>query len=246
MFHKSRWYSSRVNTEVTVARWGTAGQPVLVFPTAGGDAEEISRFQLIDALAPLIEVGKLRVYSCDSVAGRSWFNQEASPEHRMWMQHQFHQFVKHELAPAIRTDCDRPEISIWTAGASIGAFHAAAVVCRFPDIFHRALAMSGSFDLLRFCERKDGTDYYHVSSPLSFVPYLDGMHLDLLRTRHIQFATGEGKWENIGESFRLANVLGERGIPNHVDSWGPEWDHDWITWRAMLPKYLARWTEVAQ
>ena len=50
MFMKSRWYSSRLQEEVTLARWGEFGQPVLVFPTAGGDAEEIERFQLIRAL----------------------------------------------------------------------------------------------------------------------------------------------------------------------------------------------------
>jgi esterase/lipase superfamily enzyme len=33
-------------------------------------------------------------------------------------------------------------------------------------------------------------------------------------------------------------VLGARGIPNRVDPWGPEWPHDWQTWRAMLPMYL--------
>jgi esterase/lipase superfamily enzyme len=245
MFVKSRWHSSRVGTEVTLARWGTFGQPVLVFPTAGGDAEEIERFLLIKALTPLIEAGKIKVYSCDSVAGRVWFTQEGTPEHRMWMQHQFHQFVKHEIAPAIRKDCNNGDIPIWTTGASIGAFHAAAVVCRFPDIFHKALAMSGTFNLLRFCERKTPTEHYHVSSPLQFVPGLSGPHLDVLRTRHIHFATGEGKWENIQESFGLAKVLGEKRIPNYVDSWGPEWHHDWVTWRAMLPKYLAEWTKGA-
>jgi esterase/lipase superfamily enzyme len=27
-------------------------------------------------------------------------------------------------------------------------------------------------------------------------------------------------------------------VPNRVDPWGPEYDHDWPTWRAMLPLYL--------
>ena len=51
--------------EVTLVRWGTVGQPVLLFPTAGGDAEEIERFQMIDVLAPLLDAGKIKVYSCD-------------------------------------------------------------------------------------------------------------------------------------------------------------------------------------
>ena len=36
----------------------------------------------------------------------------------------------------------------------------------------------------------------------------------------------------------MAGVLGSKGIPNRVDPWGPEYDHDWPTWRQMLPLYL--------
>jgi len=241
-FRKSRWYSSRLGCEATLARWGQFGQPVLVFPTAGGDAEEIERFQMMRVLEPLLNAGRIKIYSCDSVAGSAWFARDTSPEHRMWMQHQYHQWVKHEVVPAIRMDCGGTDIGIWTAGASIGAFHAAAVVCRFPDLFHRALSMSGTYDLMRFSEAKEPTDAYRVSSPLYFVPHLEGRHLEVLRTRFIHIATGEGKWENIGESWKLANVLGEKRIPNFVDSWGPEWHHDWVTWRAMMPKYLEEWT----
>ena len=32
--------------------------------------------------------------------------------------------------------------------------------------------------------------------------------------------------------------MGARGIPNRVDAWGPQYDHDWPTWRVMLPHYL--------
>ncbi len=242
MFLKSRWHSSRLGCDATLARWGTVGQPVLVFPTAGGDAEEIERFQMIRVLEPLLRDGKIKLYSCDSVAGQAWFSKERSPEHRMWMQHQFHQWIKHEVVPAIRTDCGGEPLPIWAAGASIGAFHAAAVVCRFPDIFYRALAMSGTYNIMRFIEAKEPSAHFRVSSPLHFVPHLSGQHLDVLRTRHVHIATGEGKWEDIAESWRLANTLGEKGIPNHVDSWGPDWHHDWITWRAMMPKYLEEWT----
>jgi esterase/lipase superfamily enzyme len=53
--------------------------------------------------------------------------------------------------------------------------------------------------------------------------------------------SGEGKAEDISESWRLAAVLGAAGIPNRVESWGPDWPHDWITWRKMLPQTLAQW-----
>ena len=35
-----RWFSDRLQQELTVARWGTYGRPVLILPSAGGDAEE--------------------------------------------------------------------------------------------------------------------------------------------------------------------------------------------------------------
>lgn len=241
MFVKSRWRSERLGCEATLARWGHYGRPVLVFPTAGGDAEEIERWQLVRALEPLIGAGKIKVYSCDSVAGRVWFGKEGSPEHRMWLMNQYHQYVKHEVVPAIRMDCKSDDVPIWAAGASIGAFHSVAAVCRFPDIFHRAIAMSGTYDLMRFSEASEITEHYFVSSPLHFVKTLDGLHLDVLRQRHVLLATGAGRAENVGESWAMANVLGAKGIPNRVDDWGPDWHHDWPTWRVMLPKYLSEW-----
>jgi len=240
----ARWRSERLERDVTLVRWGTIGQPILLFPTAGGDAEEIERFQMIDALAPLLDAGKIKIYSCDSVAGKALVTREGSARHQMWVQNQFHHYVRHEVVPAIRMDC-KSDLEIWAAGSSIGAFHAAAVVCRFPDVFSRALAMSGTYDLRRFYDAQphDFSDDFWVSSPVHFVPGLAGRHLDVLRTRFVYITSGEGKAEDIGESWNLANVLGRKGIPNRVDSWGPDWPHDWVTWRRMLPQILGEWTK---
>ena len=239
----ARWRSERVGREATLVRWGTYGQPVLLFPTAGGDAEEVERMHLVASVGPLIEAGKIKLYSCDSVAGAALLAREGDARHQMWLQNQFHQYVRHEVVAAIRSDCESPALEIWAAGASIGAFHAVAAVCRFPDVFARACAMSGTYDLRRFYDAKDFTDEFWVSSPLHFLAMLDGVHLEKLRTRFILLISGEGRAEDIGESWRLANVLGKKGIPNRVESWGPSWPHDWQTWRKMLPQVLGEWTE---
>jgi esterase/lipase superfamily enzyme len=60
----------------------------------------------------------------------------------------------------------------------------------------------------------------------------------MLRQRFIVLPYGQGRWENPDEAWRLAGVLGAKGVPNRVDPWGPEYDHDWPTWREMLPRYL--------
>jgi esterase/lipase superfamily enzyme len=41
----SHWHSARLERGVTVARWGHWGTPVLLFPTASGDALEVERMQ---------------------------------------------------------------------------------------------------------------------------------------------------------------------------------------------------------
>ena len=101
--------------------------------------------------------------------------------------------------------------------------------------------MSGTFDIRRFMSADQFGDDFWVSSPLHFVPTLSGPHLEKLRTRYVLMPSGEGKAEDISESWALARVLGRAGIPNRVDSWGKETPHDWMTWRDMLPRYLSQW-----
>jgi len=234
----SRWYTDRLEREVTTARWGHYGTPVLLFPTAGGDAEEVERFHLIGALGGLIDAGRIKVFSCDSVAGSTWISGNESPEYCSRVQNLFDAFVYHELVPAIRQDCQSGDIEIIAAGASIGAFNSVAVTCRHPDAFRMAIAMSGTFDLSQRLEGRFNDDFY-FSSPLHFLPGMgDGAHLDTLRRRFILLPTGEGNYEDPGESWRIAGVLGAKGIPNRVDLWGRHWHHDWETWREMLPRYL--------
>lgn len=236
----STWHSPRVGCDIKVVRWGEIGTPVLVFPTAGGDAEECERFHLIRALAPLLERGLIKAYSVDSVAGKAWLTDSRSAASGARAQNRFDACVYHEVAPAIRADCGGdPGLEIITAGASIGAFNAVAALCRHPDVFSHAICMSGTYDLQKFLQGPKTADY-RESSPLDFLPVLpeDGEHLAALRRRFVLLAHGQGRWEEPSQSWRMADALGKRGIDNRVDAWGAEWDHDWPTWREMLPKYL--------
>jgi esterase/lipase superfamily enzyme len=236
-----RWYSGRLQQDITVMRWGAVGTPVLVFPSAGGDAGEIERHGLVDACGPLLAEGRVKLYSVDSVAGQAMVTKAGSAEHRIWLLNQFHECVRREVVPAIHADSGGQAIDVITAGASIGAFNAVAVLCRYPDVFGAAIGMSGSYRIERFYDEAWSQDLYY-SAPLQFVPGLEGAQLDRLRQRWVVLASGEGEWEDIGESWRIAEVLGAKGIPNRVDNWGPQWDHQWPTWRQMLPQYLRELT----
>ena len=231
------WYSNRLERDVSVVRWGDYGRPVLVFPTAGGDAEEIERFHLVDACSELLEVGRIKLYSVDSVNGRAMLAGEGDAAHRAWVQRQFFEFIANELVPAVRADCGSADIELIAAGTSIGAFNALTCVCLHPSMFRAAVCMSGTFQLRRFLHGPVGEDFV-MSSALEALAHLDEPHLDEVRTRFVIFASGEGANEDIGESWNAAQVIGAAGIPNRVDSWGRHWAHDWPLWRAMLPGYL--------
>jgi len=232
-----RWFSERLQQPITLARWGHFGTPVLVFPTAGGDAEEIERNHMVTACADLVDAGRIKLYSCDSVAGQAMVASTGSPTYRMWLLNQFHECVVNEIVPAIHADLGGQEPPIIAAGASIGAFNSLAMLCRYPHVFGTAVCMSGTYRVERFFDG-EFNDQLYLSSPIHFLPGLEGPQLDTLRSRFVILASGQGAWEDIGESWHVAEILGRKGVPNRVDPWGTEWEHDWVTWRYMLPLYL--------
>ena len=231
-----RWYSDRLGQDITVARWGSYGMPVLLFPTAGGDAEEVERHKLIGHLWPLIDAGRAKVYSCDSVAGKAMAERVGSTEYRMALFNSFHDAVASEIIPAIHCDVGG-YLPVVVAGASIGAFNSLAVACRYPHLIDAAVCMSGTYSIDKFIGGPFTDDLY-FSSPLHFLPGLDGPDLDTLRRRMIILASGSRECPDVRPSWAVAKVLGGKGIPNRVDDWGPRYRHDWPTWWEMLPAYL--------
>ena len=101
---KTSWFSDRLQKEVTVVRWGEVGTPVLFFPTAAADAEECERFHMVSVLGPLLEAGRVKLYSVDSVAGRAWLTEDNDTANASRVQNQYDGFLRHELVPAIRQD----------------------------------------------------------------------------------------------------------------------------------------------
>src|ERR1700760_2387181 len=101
---RERWFSERLQTDVTVVRWGVFGVPVLVFPSAGGDAEEIERHGLVNACGPLLAEGRVKLYSVDSVAGQAMVTKDGPVEHRMGLLNMFHEFLRGEGVPGLTAD----------------------------------------------------------------------------------------------------------------------------------------------
>ena len=230
-----RWYSPRTQRELTLARWGHYGTPVLVFPTAGGDAEEIERHHLLGHLWEGVDAGRFKVYSIDSTAGRALATHEGSPEHRAWLFNQYQQAIEQEVVPAIHSDSAGQQPIVAT-GSSIGAFNALACVCRYPQPVRRGHLHERHLPPGEVHPGLERRPLLLLAGPFRAGPQrrAPGPAADPVRpVRHRPRPLG-----GPGESWAAANVLGEKGIPNRVDVWGPEWDHDWPTWWEMLPNYL--------
>jgi esterase/lipase superfamily enzyme len=189
------WTTPRLPGAARLKRWGHFGTPFLLFPTAGGDLEELERFGLLAALASLIESGRLKLYSVDGLPIRSWLLGGLSLERSARFHGQYDEFLREEVVQRIREDC-----------------------------------LSTSIEIV-------------LASPVSFLrtrPEENSAPLPELRRRRVLLGTGEGALETSAESLRLAAVLEARGVPHTLELWGTGRDHDFRTWREMLPKFADR------
>lgn len=234
------WHSPALNRPMEVAVFGDRGKPVLLFPTAGGDCLEAERRELVDAVAHLVEEGRFRIYCCGSISGESWLDQDAHPGHKGWMQQRFDSYVVNELVPMIRHEVGDAQARLIATGASLGAYNAVNIHCRHPELFWLSIGMSGTYDFDRWMGGFSDDNYYH-NQPFRYLTNLpEGSQLDWLRRGFVYLASGRGRWEAPWESARLGQILGSKGVPNYVDLWGEDVDHDWPTWRTMLPVILEK------
>jgi esterase/lipase superfamily enzyme len=235
-----RWYSHRVGMDMGVVAYGHYGMPLVGFPTSAGDEWELENQGLVGALAPLIDAGRVKFFSVNSVNHATFYNKRAHPFHRSYMQSQFDGYMREEVVPFIWDSCKTHGLAISTMGASFGAYHAANTLFKHPDVFKRCFALSGVYDIRGFMSGMyDDNTYFN--NPVDYLANLtDGHALWLLAQCDIHIATGSGPWEHSGPSYRLSHVLGSRGIHHNLDDWGPQGGHDWPYWKHQMWEYVNR------
>lgn len=231
------WHSPALNKHMNVVVYGHYGPALLLFPTAAADYLEYERFQLIDSIAHHINDGKIKVFSIDSVNNETLLNNEIEPGHRSIRHGQFNHYVLSEVVPFIHNHCNGL-VPITTSGASVGAYHAANMFFRRPDIFTGVIAMSGIYTI-KYYIRDYFDDHCYYNSPVEFLPNLhDGNQLDHIRRGKIIIASGQGPYEDPGASVQLSNILNLKNVKHWLDLWGHDIRHDWPTWRKMLPYFI--------
>jgi len=235
------WYSQNLGMEMPLVAYGHAGYPLLMFPTAAADYLEYERFHLVDAISHLIEAGRVRAYSINSVNRYSLLNEQASPPWKAELLTRYDRYITDEVLPLIRNDTGDPQARPITTGASLGAFLSANAYFRHPDLLRGVIALSGSYDIRSYLHGYTDDNVY-FNNPIQYLSNLnDDYHLPLLRRADAIFIlSGQGAYEAPERSRQLAQLLGSKAIPHTLDLWGHDVNHDWPWWRKMLPYYLER------
>jgi esterase/lipase superfamily enzyme len=234
------WFSRSLGHDMAYRAYGHDGRPVLAFPSQNGRYWDWEAFGMIDALAPMLEEGRLRLFTADGVDWQSWTNGDVGPGDRARRQEDYDRYVADELVPAVLDEAGAEKLVV--AGCSMGAFHAANTFFRHPDPIDGLVAVSGLFQPRLFIgDYVDDSVYFQ--SPLYYLPGMrDPWYLDRYRRSAIVFCIGQGRWEEscLDDHRAMERVLSELDVPATFDYWGHDVDHDWPWWRRMVPHSLER------
>jgi esterase/lipase superfamily enzyme len=198
---------------------------------------------MVHAVAGLLDAGRVKLYCVDSLDGSTWAAAELPLEERARRHEGYERWILDHVVPFVAQDCGGAA-ELLVTGPSFGAYHAANLALRHAHLFPLALCLSGVYDVAAggWGERGDAA-YFH--NPMDYVSHLHGDHLDWLRSRaSVLLVCGQGQWEDttgaLESTRQFAGLLAQKGIRHELDVWGPEYPHDWPSWRAQLAHHLPR------
>jgi esterase/lipase superfamily enzyme len=237
-------WSPAIGAVGTVIVYGHWGLPVLVFPSENGRAGDFASNGMVDAVADLVDGGRVKLYCVDSNDGSSWSNRAIPLEERARRHGAYESWILDQVVPFIHADCGGP-LGVLTTGASMGAFHAANFALRRADLFPRGLCLSGNYDPTTWHGWGEQGDALYFQNPTAYVANLHGDHLEWLRRQlHLVLVCGQGMWEDttgaLTSTKAFAGLLAEKGVPHELDVWGSDVAHDWPWWRRQLTHHLHR------
>jgi esterase/lipase superfamily enzyme len=223
--------------------YGHYGRPLLAFPSEQGPAWQYEERGMIEAIEPLLDEGRLKVYAVQSYDSWTWHDTSVPLEKRAQRHGHYEDWILDRVVPWIAEDVAGGGELIVT-GCSFGAYHAANFCLKRADLFPLAICQSGVYDV-SVVGWGDRGDSVYFNNPADYVANLEGDHLDWLRSRaSLLLVCGQGQWEDttgaLASTNRFAQLLGEKGIRCELDLWGYDVPHDWPSWRGQLAYHLPR------
>ncbi len=230
-----KWYSPNLGREMEMLVFGYSGVPIIVFPTSCGRFYEFEEQGMVGELWGKIEAGQIQLFCVDSVDSESWYNRDVPPRWKIARQMQYQEYILREVLAYVRHH--NQDHHLVALGTSFGAYHAANLAFRHPDLFTGLLAMGGAFDVSGFLHGYHDQDVYFNIPPQYLANMSDPWFLDRYRNNTYVLATGE--WDICrGRNEHMADVMRSRGIPVRLEIWGNHSMHDWPEWKRMVDFYL--------
>ena len=238
-YHK--WWSPRLQRDMELLVFGHAGAKVLVFPSRFGRFYEYEKLGLVGSLKDKIQQGYLQLYCVDGVDAESLYCRWAHPSGRISRHIQFEEYIINEVIPFMHDK--NPHECVISHGLSLGAFHAANIAFRYPELFKKLVAFSGRYDLTLSIEFFDDLFdgfynediYFHT--PSHFLPNLDcSFRLSKLREMDIILVIGiEDPF--LSNNEHLSSILHQKSINHQLFVWDHR-AHSGYYWRRMAALYV--------
>jgi esterase/lipase superfamily enzyme len=222
--------------------YGHWGRPLVVFPSELGRRWDFEGTGMLDAVAHLIDAGRVKVYCVDGADAWSWRADDLPLEERARRHGDYERWITEAAVPWIQDDSKTPDMIV--CGCSFGAYHAANFALKRADLFPLAICLSGVYDVSVVGWGERGEAVY-FNNPMDYVSHLHGDHLDWLRSRvSLLLVCGQGAWEDTTGALEstkgFAGLLEAKGVRHELDLWGHDVPHDWPSWRAQIAHHLPR------
>jgi len=232
-YHK--WYSQHLSRDLEMLVFGSAGIPVVLFPTEKGRYFDAKDFGIISSAEEILEERKIKIYCPDSIDGESWYNYDAEPAKRIANHLAYEGSVIKDVIEFAKHETQHERVVL--AGISFGGYHALNLAFKYPELASGLITMSGFFDVSRFIFGYDGDDSY-FNNPFAYMPNLnDDFYLDKIKDINIVIGIGEQDG-SLYENLSMSDLLQRKKINHRLDI-RKNCGHDWQYWREMFPEYLS-------
>src|ERR1700754_3209281 len=104
MRHYTVELSTPAGVTGTVEAYGHYGRPVLVFPSEGGHASEFAGHGMVEAVRPLIDEGRVKLYCAGSFDAGTWSARHLSLEDRARGHAHYESWIVDAVVPHISGD----------------------------------------------------------------------------------------------------------------------------------------------
>jgi len=237
------WHSLPLGRDMAIRVYGHWGQPFIVFPCSRGRYFDYEGMGMVEAIAPFIDSGRIKLFCVDSIDEYSWYDFEVPPAERNARHERYGQYITSEVVPFVRSQCKDGGLRIMTNGCSMGAYHGVNFFLKHPDLFCGTISLSGLYRLDRpeFGNTASDLPAVYFNSPVTYLSDLtDPWYLSRYKESTIIVCVGQGPWEEdaIEDTRALDTIFQNKGIDAWVDFWGYDVSHGWPWWYRQMNYFL--------